>query len=225
MDDHHTLNVWDWRRGKVVGSARGHSDRIFDVQFKHHSATELVTCGVKHIKFWVLHGNSLSGKKGIFGKKGTLSCVCSVYIQLYSLDSLWWIFKNVPRMYHQFGDKVCMEIGSISLQICNWYFTVIVARLNWGAWSNAPQLTSYNYFVCPWSSFLISQPYDHLHPSHSQQFAEPRAQATPSVSMLDAEMCFSACNIEKLGVAWVWGYNLPIKTLVAKQWSTNRYGV
>ena len=76
LDDHHTLNVWDWRRGKVVGSARGHSDRIFDVQFKPHSATELITCGVKHIKFWVLHGNSLSGKKGIFGKKGCCNIGC-----------------------------------------------------------------------------------------------------------------------------------------------------
>ena len=32
LDDHHTLNIWDWRRGKVVASTRGHSDRIFDIQ-------------------------------------------------------------------------------------------------------------------------------------------------------------------------------------------------
>ena len=70
LDDHHTLNIWDWKRGKVIASTRGHSDRIFDVQFNPHSATELVTCGVKHIKFWTLRGNSLSGKKGLFGKKG-----------------------------------------------------------------------------------------------------------------------------------------------------------
>ncbi len=72
LDDHHTLNVWDWGRGKVMASARGHGDRIFDVQFSpasDHTPT-LVTCGVKHIKFWTLCGNTLSGKKGIFGKKG-----------------------------------------------------------------------------------------------------------------------------------------------------------
>ena len=43
---------------------------------------------------------------------------------------------------------------------------VIVARLNWGArdaWSNAPQLTSCNYFVGPWCPFIIGLPYDHLH--------------------------------------------------------------
>ena len=44
--------------------------QIFDVQFNPHSSGSLVTCGVKHIKFWTLCGNSLSGKKGIFGKKG-----------------------------------------------------------------------------------------------------------------------------------------------------------
>ena len=78
LDDHHTLNIWDWRRGKVMASTRGHSDRIFDVQFNPHSATELVTCGVKHIKFWTLCGNSLSGKKGLFGKKGIVPSVITV---------------------------------------------------------------------------------------------------------------------------------------------------
>ena len=76
LDDYHTLNVWDWRKGKMVASTRGHSDRIFDVHFNPHSTNTLVTCGVKHIKFWTLCGNSLSGKKGIFGKKGVCVCVC-----------------------------------------------------------------------------------------------------------------------------------------------------
>jgi hypothetical protein len=55
-----------------MASARGHGDRIFDVKFSPTSshAPSLVTCGVKHIKFWTMCGNSLSGKKGIFGKKG-----------------------------------------------------------------------------------------------------------------------------------------------------------
>ncbi len=73
MDDQHTLVVWDWRKGKPLSTTRGHSDRIFDVQFNPYMSNTLVTCGVKHIKFWSLCGNSLSGKKGIFGKKGTES--------------------------------------------------------------------------------------------------------------------------------------------------------
>ena len=44
--------------------------QIFDVQFNPHAPGSLVTCGVKHIKFWTLCGNTLMGKKGIFGKKG-----------------------------------------------------------------------------------------------------------------------------------------------------------
>ncbi len=70
MDDQHTLVVWDWRKGKSLSTTRGHSDRIFDVQFNPYQPNTLVTCGVKHIKFWSLCGNSLSGKKGIFGKIG-----------------------------------------------------------------------------------------------------------------------------------------------------------
>ena len=28
MDDYHSLNVWDWRKGKILASSRGHSDRV-----------------------------------------------------------------------------------------------------------------------------------------------------------------------------------------------------
>ena len=76
LDDYHTLNVWDWKKGKILSSTRGHSDRIFDVQFNPFIPQCLVTCGVKHIKFWTLCGNSLTGKKGIFGKAGVCVCVC-----------------------------------------------------------------------------------------------------------------------------------------------------
>ena len=44
--------------------------QIFDAQFNPFVPNQLVSCGVKHIKFWTLCGNSLSGKKGVFGKKG-----------------------------------------------------------------------------------------------------------------------------------------------------------
>ena len=83
LDDYHTLNIWDWKRGKVMASARGHGDRLFDVQFSPvpNPNITLVTCGVKHIKFWSLCGNTLSGKKGIFGKKGTgIFCVLALTV-------------------------------------------------------------------------------------------------------------------------------------------------
>ena len=28
LDQHSTINVWDWRRGRVLATTRGHSDRV-----------------------------------------------------------------------------------------------------------------------------------------------------------------------------------------------------
>ena len=28
LDQHSTINVWDWKRGKVLATVRGHSDRV-----------------------------------------------------------------------------------------------------------------------------------------------------------------------------------------------------
>ena len=87
LDDYHTLNVWDWRKGKILSSTRGHSDRIFDVQFNPFMPQCLVTCGVKHIKFWTLCGNTLTGKKGIFGKAGLCVRAC-VRVRACVIDCL-----------------------------------------------------------------------------------------------------------------------------------------
>ena len=38
------------------------------MQFNPYEKDVLVSCGVKHVKFWNLCGNSLKSKKGIFGK-------------------------------------------------------------------------------------------------------------------------------------------------------------
>ena len=55
-----------------MASGRGHGDRIFDIKFSPTPSPTpiLVTCGVKHIKFWTMCGNTLTGRKGVFGKKG-----------------------------------------------------------------------------------------------------------------------------------------------------------
>ena len=39
----------------------------------------IVSCGVKHIKFWTLSGNTLSAKKGLFKITKTLCTAFSVY--------------------------------------------------------------------------------------------------------------------------------------------------
>lgn len=42
--------------------------QIFDIQFNPYQENVLVSCGVKHIKFWTLCGNALNPKKGHYKK-------------------------------------------------------------------------------------------------------------------------------------------------------------
>ncbi|XP_075907401.1 echinoderm microtubule-associated protein-like 6 isoform X4 [Nelusetta ayraudi] len=78
LDAKNTMCVWDWRKGRVLASATGHSDRIFDVAWDPVQSSRLVSCGVKHIKFWTLCGNALTPKRGIFGKTGDLQTILCV---------------------------------------------------------------------------------------------------------------------------------------------------
>ena len=41
------------------------------------TAIQLVTVGVKHIKFWTQKGAALTGKRGVFGKEGAQVQACS----------------------------------------------------------------------------------------------------------------------------------------------------
>uniref|UniRef100_A0A3Q2XCV2 EMAP like 5 n=1 Tax=Hippocampus comes TaxID=109280 RepID=A0A3Q2XCV2_HIPCM len=75
LDSKNTICVWDWRRGKVLAAAPGHTDRIFDISWDLYQPSKLVSCGVKHIKFWSLCGNALTPKRGVFGKTGELQTI------------------------------------------------------------------------------------------------------------------------------------------------------
>ncbi|XP_053700273.1 echinoderm microtubule-associated protein-like 5 [Synchiropus splendidus] len=75
LDSKNTICVWDWRRGKVLAAAPGHTDRIFDISWDLYQPSKLVSCGVKHIKFWSLCGNALTPKRGVFGKSGDLQTI------------------------------------------------------------------------------------------------------------------------------------------------------
>uniref|UniRef100_A0A3P9B4S5 EMAP like 6 n=1 Tax=Maylandia zebra TaxID=106582 RepID=A0A3P9B4S5_9CICH len=80
LDAKNTVCIWEWKRGKILATATGHSDRIFDICWDPFQQSRLVSCGVKHIKFWSLCGNALTPKRGIFGKTGdlqTILCVAS----------------------------------------------------------------------------------------------------------------------------------------------------
>ncbi|XP_077993248.1 echinoderm microtubule-associated protein-like 6 [Glandiceps talaboti] len=78
LDNHHIINVWDWKKGKVLATVRGHSDRVFDIQYNPYKENVIVSCGVKHIKFWTLCGNALTAKKGVFGKVGEMQTILCV---------------------------------------------------------------------------------------------------------------------------------------------------
>uniref|UniRef100_A0AAY4A246 Echinoderm microtubule-associated protein-like 5 n=1 Tax=Denticeps clupeoides TaxID=299321 RepID=A0AAY4A246_9TELE len=75
LDAKNTICVWDWRKGKVLAAAPGHTDRIFDISWDLYQPSKLVSCGVKHIKFWSLCGNALTPKRGVFGKTGDLQTI------------------------------------------------------------------------------------------------------------------------------------------------------
>ncbi|GAB5573088.1 echinoderm microtubule-associated protein-like 5 isoform X3 [Prionailurus iriomotensis] len=49
--------------------------RIFDISWDLYQPNKLVSCGVKHIKFWSLCGNALTPKRGVFGKTGDLQTI------------------------------------------------------------------------------------------------------------------------------------------------------
>ncbi|XP_036887500.1 echinoderm microtubule-associated protein-like 5 isoform X3 [Sturnira hondurensis] len=75
LDSKNAVCIWDWKRGKLLSMAPGHTDRIFDVSWDLYQPNRLVSCGVKHIKFWSFCGNALTPKRGVFGKTGDLQTI------------------------------------------------------------------------------------------------------------------------------------------------------
>ena len=59
LDDDHCIVVWNWYRGEKLASTRGHKDKIFVITWNPLVMDQLVTVGVKHIKFWTQTGNMM----------------------------------------------------------------------------------------------------------------------------------------------------------------------
>ena len=78
LDDDHCIVVWDWRKGERLATTRGHKDKIFMISWNPHVAEQLVTVGVKHIKFWNRAGGGFTSKRGVFGKAGKLTTMLCV---------------------------------------------------------------------------------------------------------------------------------------------------
>ncbi|XP_032820802.2 echinoderm microtubule-associated protein-like 6 isoform X1 [Petromyzon marinus] len=75
LDAKNSICVWDWKRGKPIAAAPGHTERIFDISWDAYQPHRLASCGVKHIKFWTMCGNALTPKRGVFGKAGDLQTI------------------------------------------------------------------------------------------------------------------------------------------------------
>ena len=56
LDDDHSIVMWNWSKGEKLATTRGHKDKIFMIKWDPHSQDQLVTVGVKHIKFWTQAG-------------------------------------------------------------------------------------------------------------------------------------------------------------------------
>ncbi|BFZ11617.1 hypothetical protein BsWGS_14656 [Bradybaena similaris] len=71
LEDEHNLIVWRWQDGARVATASGHNQRIFRAEFRPDSDTQLVSIGVKHVKFWSVAGSQLVAKRGIMASTGS----------------------------------------------------------------------------------------------------------------------------------------------------------
>lgn len=77
IDQDSTIAIWDWKKGKCLARTTMHQEKVFDLQFDVFKENALVSCGVKHISFWTLIGNTFKKKKGIFGQiKDMQTMVC-----------------------------------------------------------------------------------------------------------------------------------------------------
>jgi microtubule-associated protein-like 6 len=78
LDDNHTIVVWDWKNGQKLAEARGHQDKIFVIRWNPKLSNQLVTVGIKHIKFWTQTGGGFTSKRGTFGDAGKLDTMMGV---------------------------------------------------------------------------------------------------------------------------------------------------
>lgn len=80
--------------------------QVFDVQFNIFQENTIVSCGVKHVKFWTLCGNALTPKKGVFGKVGEIQTVLclgfgpedTTYSGTLNGDVYIWKGNNLDRV-------------------------------------------------------------------------------------------------------------------------------
>lgn len=71
-DNDHTIAVYDLDSGSVIASGSGDKNMVFACKFVPGDDSQLVSCGVKHIKFWSVSPGQLRARRGVTGSKGEI---------------------------------------------------------------------------------------------------------------------------------------------------------
>eukprot|EP00775_Hariotina_reticulata_P006916 gene6916-7132_t len=96
-DNSHCLSIWDWTRGQRLMEQKtqpGAPPAVYGVEWSRWQPDRLATFGQNHIKLWKLQrqqqpqpssstsqaGMSASVDSGVFGKGGTHSVLCAVFL-------------------------------------------------------------------------------------------------------------------------------------------------
>lgn len=103
-----------------MATAPGHNQRIFRAEFRPDSDTQLVSIGVKHVKFWSVAGSQLVGKRGILASTGSagemkMQTMLSLAFGAVSKNCCTHsIILSCAVLYHEFrrnDDFVAIPVG------------------------------------------------------------------------------------------------------------------
>ena len=75
-DGDHSIAIYDGDSGSMVANSKGHQNKVQAICFK--TEMDIVTAGVKHVKFWTMSERKISGKNGLFKPKGKIQTVLAV---------------------------------------------------------------------------------------------------------------------------------------------------
>ncbi|XP_041850692.1 echinoderm microtubule-associated protein-like 2 isoform X2 [Melanotaenia boesemani] len=64
----HILSVWNWQKEKQLADVKCSNDSVLAAVFHPMDTNLIVTCGKSHINFWMLEGNTLTKRQGLFEK-------------------------------------------------------------------------------------------------------------------------------------------------------------
>ncbi|UJR29986.1 hypothetical protein I4U23_017533 [Adineta vaga] len=174
MDSENTIKVWQWHRGKILATVPGHSERVFDIRY---FGDRVITCGVKHIRFWTLLGNTLQFKEGQFGKSEVQTLLC--------IGNFGWTTATQAKQPNE-DENLCFT-GAINGDIIVWRRNKIDRII-----SGAHQSTIYSIEITS-DGFLTSSK-DGFVKEWTREFT-PTSQQIHIPSLLNDSEEISVCSV------------------------------